>query len=438
MNFQKIMYAILYFITAGVPAFSSQIAIPSQILYLMDASRTRYEFIDAAIECKSYRLSDKEGQGPIMLATKRLVVKKTPTEKFVNVETTFLQDGSAEETFKEKYYFSSRYDKKIRGKRDGSDVTGVIASTGSLTGIHCTVEDAVWGLCGYDRKILTKRIGQSFLSYDSQKHLYLLELRIEDVEQSTWLRLYIDPQKDYIPVTKEVLYPDKSLFIREECLNWTKVHNLWVPLKYTYYIIPKNTNRECGEYTVQSIQVNQPIKENLEFTFPSGTEVRDELRGIHYVVEQDDVSAKSTAADSNAVNVSPSVAIALPPSATNTQLADTAMKVQELLAKEKQAAAGVPSVVPIEISPSYIWVLPGKNEYVLSISADGKKPSLVKHTFEPDGLVVQGLENKIASDGKIRVSLERPAEHKAFADGVLTLEFADQKKTVHFVAAPLE
>jgi hypothetical protein len=52
--------------------------------------------------------------------------------------------------------------------------------------------------------------------------------------------------------------------------------------------------------------------------------------------------------------------------------------------------------------------------------------------------VVQGLENKIASDGKIRVSLERPAEHKAFADGVLTLEFTDRKKTVHFIAAPLE
>jgi hypothetical protein len=190
---------------------------------------------------------------------------------------------------------------------------------------------------------------------------------------------------------------------------------------------------------VQSIQVNQPIKEKLEFTFPSGTEVRDELRGIHYVVEQDDVSAKSTTADSNAVNVSPSAAIALPPSGTNAQLADAAMKAQELLAQEKRTAAGASLVVPIEITPSYIWVLPGKNEYVLSVnSKSDKTPGLVSHSIEANGLILNSVDDQISSSGKIRVGLERPAELRQFADGILTLVFADQKATVHFVAAPLE
>ena len=218
---------------------------------------------------------------------------------------------------------------------------------------------------------------------------------------------------------------------RNECREFEKINGLWIPIHYGW-IDP--SAQYGGDYEVVSVRVNAPNENtNKYFEFPENARVVDKIRGVQYTIKKNKVSNEM----SSPVNSVPPITL-LPSPATDTQLADTALKAQELMAEEQKRASGTaPLVVPIDIVPAYVWVLPGKNEYVLSISADGPKPSLVKHTFDPDGLVMQGLEDKIASDGKIRVSLERPAEQKAFANGVLTLDFADQTKTVHFVAAPV-
>jgi len=416
---------LVIFMNMATIVFSESIKTPKEILNLMEASRARYVFWGAEIDYCGYKPSDKEESLPIQQAHKILSIKKTPTERLIDVDSTIMDSRAGKESsFQEKFYFSSVYDKWYHSGKNGE-----IIRSGEHRGRHFyTVEEALWGLCSYRWEVLVNQIDKGVLLFDTEKKLYVLEISIHNGANAPWLRLYIDPLKDYVPVQGEILFEDKTLFIREETSNWVQKSGLWVPLKYkTSMHLPDD--KSWGEYTVKSIEINRPIADKLDFSFPLSTVVDDKIRGVKYVVKDVEATADVSVVD-NPAN--------LPPPAMDGVLADANLKAQELLAQQKQAASGGMQVVPIEIAPSYVWVLPGKNEYVLSISADGKKPSLVKHTFEPDGLVVQGLENKIASDGKIRVSLERPAEHKSFANGVLMLEFADQKATVHFVAAPLE
>jgi len=263
---------------------------------------------------------------------------------------------------------------------------------------------------------------------------YLFEFPIN--AKGSCFRYVIDPRKNYIPVKRDILFPDKTVMVHEECDNFRQVGNLSVPFHFTWF---DPTAKFGGEYKVLSMKVNE-IKspQELDFQFPKGTIVQDKVRGIRYKVG-DDVSATNTVADSNNINVNLSGNAGLPPSATNTQLADAAMKAQELLAKEKQTAAEKQAVVPVEVSPSYVWVLPGKNEYVLSVnSKSDKTPGLVGHSIEANGLVLNAVDNQISSSSQIKVTLERPGSLKDYADGVMTLEFNDQKATVHFIAAPLE
>ena len=86
----------------------------------------------------------------------------------------------------------------------------------------------------------------------------------------------------------------------------------------------------------------------------------------------------------------------------------------------------------------YVWVLPGKNQYTLELAPMTKtKPVLVDKAISDSPMVLQSVEDQLATSGKLIVTLERPAGHKAFADAVLTLDFAGTKVPIHFVAAPL-
>jgi hypothetical protein len=92
----------------------------------------------------------------------------------------------------------------------------------------------------------------------------------------------------------------------------------------------------------------------------------------------------------------------------------------------------------LKLLPAFVWVLPGKNQYTLELGSMAKtKPVLSGNSISDSPLVLAAVDDQLAASGKLIVTLERPAGHKAFADAVLTLDFAGTKVPIHFVAAPL-
>jgi len=157
------------------------------------------------------------------------------------------------------------------------------------------------------------------------------------------------------------------------------------------------------------------------------------IRGVEYAINANRVSGGSqTAAPSDAV---PNSGPILAAPAGDDDLAKAAAKADDMLKKPK-AASQTP--IRIDLAPDYVWVLPGKNQYSIELSPETKtRPNLSGKSFSTSPLVLGSVEDRLAGSGKIIVTLERPEGHKAFADAVLTLDFAGTKVPIHFVAAPL-
>jgi len=95
----------------------------------------------------------------------------------------------------------------------------------------------------------------------------------------------------------------------------------------------------------------------------------------------------------------------------------------------RRAAKDKPSLV---IYPEYVWIEPGRKEYVLTVQMDKTtpKPVLGGHQFEGGGLVLHELREQIADNGQIRLTMERPADMTGYGEGTLVLDLAGQKKTI--------
>jgi len=398
-----------------------------QLWLLMEASRQRYTTLEAHIEMRAYGMGSPEEQGARLKATQTILESRAPDILNTTCEwVLYTTQPSNELRWKERYFVTPLQEKRFREDRDSR--TGHVERPG-VTAPWRTVYDALWGVCSVGWARLTSRIPTASVS--EEDGLYIVEFRGYDGPQAPWLRLWIDPTKDYVPVRQELLLPDKSTMTRQETGDWGHLGGVWVPLSY------KTTSfldQAWNEYRVTSIRVNEPVAEDsLAFDFPPGTDVHDKIRGIDYVVGRRGAPAEPANATSSSTANRP----ALPASATDLQLAEAAKQAQSLI--EGHAASSQQSVAPT-VRPSYVWVVPGKTEYLLTVSRPeaGSPLSLNSYSFEPDGLVLHGVEDNIAEMGNLKVIVERPAEHTAFADAVLTLEFSGQSVPVHFVAAPLE
>ena len=401
-----------------------------QLWQLMEASRARYASLEAHIEMEAYVEPENAPDLLRQTAKKTIVLQMAPTKRYMICTSTLFPMPPANELKQtDRYLVTPGFVKRLREDHQTSMRSGWIEESQRPSLHFYTVYEALWGVCSVGWARLTSRMPTASVS--EEDGLYIVEFRGYDGPQAPWLRLWIDPTKDYVPVRQELLFPDKSVMIREETSNWAHLGGVWIPL---FYKTACPLDRSWSQYRVTSIRVNEPVAEDsLAFDFPPGTDVHDKIRGIDYVVGRRGAPAEPANATSSSTANRP----ALPASATDLQLAEAAKQAQSLI--EGHAASSQQSVAPT-VRPSYVWVVPGKTEYLLTVSRPeaGSPLSLNSYSFEPDGLVLHGVEDNIAEMGNLKVIVERPAEHTAFADAVLTLEFSGQSVPVHFVAAPLE
>lgn len=401
-----------------------------ELLSLMCASRDRYWAMDAVFEIKSYKYADANDlRGNLVVEHDVVYRKKYNTEyKEATRKYSSARDNAQQQDLVI-YSKQKNESKQLRREPVSATPRVEIYKNYIWQDLLTTPCEAIWNFGSYTLPEVETSIDKGQVEFHHASGCYILDTPIVIVPgDEVRLKIYIDPKMNYVPCKVESFWSDSSVFFIYECFDFKQIEDIWIPMRYTRHH-PKH--HLFGETIVKNVTINKDIDNAaLVLDLPDKSIVKDYVRNIKYVAGKK-VSGENTMISQEQLD-SP-----LPPPATDAELAEANLKAQELLAQQKQVASGSTQIVPIEITPAYVWVLPGKNEYVLSVNAGGKTPSLAKHTIDPNGLVMHGFEDKIAAEGKIKVSLERPAGHKAFADGILTLDFADQKKTVHFVAAPV-
>lgn len=393
---------------------------PDQILNLMEASRSRYHNLEATIHEQTFQ---KIGSAsiPSLMGSTTFTIRMTPERRYLDMDMQTHADQRINKV--ERYVLTPNKAKRYRLNRNDNVASGLVAQSSSMQGIHAhSVYDAIWGIQNIPWSMIHEQIHTASITVD--QGLYMLEIRFDDSGQSPRLRIWIDPEKGYIPVLNAMISPDKSISSQIDCRDWKMVDNLWIPMSYVYSA-PTFGFRQ--EFEVQSVLLNRPIADNLmDFDFPEGTTVDDRLRGVKYQVPK----ANSPRANSEVEAISP---LAAP--VGDVELANAAAKSNEMMAQQTtatQASTG------ISLSPAYVWVLPSKNQYTLKLAPDSKtRPTLSGKSISDSPLVLQGVEDQLAASGKLIVTIERPAGHKDFADAILTLDFAGTKVPIHFVAAPL-
>jgi hypothetical protein len=105
------------------------------------------------------------------------------------------------------------------------------------------------------------------------------------------VRLYIDPAKDFIPVRREFLKHDGTLLVAFTCDELRKTaEGLWIPYKYSWFDPRASFS---AEYQVQEVVLNKPIPDNLlDFSFPEGTFVIDQIMNTEYKVTATEQTGK--------------------------------------------------------------------------------------------------------------------------------------------------
>jgi hypothetical protein len=405
---------------ASEPISASPTLSPEQILRLMEASRSRYRNLEATINEQTFHKTENSPT-PILQGSTSFTIRTTPERKYLYMDMRTYPDQRINKV--EQYAVTAGKAKRLTLNRNGNSNSALIDQSKIMQNIHVhSVYDAIWGLQNISWNKIHQRIHTATIMVD--QGLYVLEYHFTDSGKSNGLRIWIDPEKGYVPVSYATIFPDKTILSRVDSSNWKRVDNLWIPMAYTY---SAPMDGFLQEFEVKSIALNRPISnDKMDFTFPEGTIVDDRLRGVKYPIPK----ANSLLGGSSVESMS-----SLTAPAGDVELANAAAKSDEMMAQQSTA-----TIAPtgISLSPAFVWVFPGKIQYTLELSPDTKPcPTLSGKSISDSPLVLHGVDDQLAASGKLIVTLERPAGHKAFADAVLTLDFAGTKVPIHFVAAPL-
>lgn len=423
---------ILYLLMmGGATASIANTLEPSQLLSLMEASRSRYQTMEAIIEVREYEWKDRPDGETRLIASQNITIRRSPQRIFVSEEGKLYLEDSQHPTYqKEILAGSSNLWKQYLQVKEASrsdEKTGSISNK-PPTGQHLGVFESVWGLGGYGERNWNK-IGKMITTkgkLSTEDNLIRLETPTKESDDSPWLIVWIDPQKQYVPVRHSILYSDKkTIFMTQTAGDWTEMKSVWVPLSYNRNIYPIKSRQD---YTVLSIKIDESIPpSDWDFQFPVGTIVDNKILNVRYEVRDSKIQPPNVYSEGLSGDAS---------FFSDQQLSDAVTKIRDLPLVKNPVASGEQQKV--SFAREYHWVLPGKNTYALELIPDTKtNPALFGKTVSDSPLILHSVDDQLASSGKIIVTLERPAGHKAFADAVLTLDFGGVKTPIHFVAAPL-
>jgi hypothetical protein len=407
-----------------------------QIFLLMQASKGQYVSMDTTMVMRGYQYDSDRWEDPQLRYQYDVVSRWKQGWSFgQSIEVVFDETGKEMKRSKTLYRMNPSEVVCLRESPLGSitEATRDFLSNrqeflDSL--VFADWNDMVWDPLPIrlDEKALRLRMETAQVSLDDVANRYIVEFARSDSPKSKIIRWKIDPSMNYLPVVTQLLAPDKQVLLSSEGSEFHQIGGKWMPQK----LIWRNILAKFSvEYSVQSQGINQPLSDSMfGIEVPKGSMVDDRIRDIRYKYVIKDPPASGV----QNVEVQTNTGIVGMPS-PDAELADAAIKGNMIFADLKSRSPAPDQMV---LSPAFVWVLPGKNQYTLELAqGTNTRSSLSGKTISDSPLVLQAVDDQLAGSGKLIVTLERPEGHMAFADAVLTLDFAGTKTPIHFVAAPL-
>jgi len=408
---------------------------PEQLFLLMKASSEQYDTFEAKIKSTIYQKIDGKVKTTL---TEDIISRWTREKRFSKtISTTHLDETPTGPDYtpiiRTTCAITGHWRKRLIQAEDNRTPRGYVESGMFLKDPQeCyTIYDAMWDLFAapWDRIDIVKATA----TFNKDENNYVLNFKIRDVPKSHLFRLYIDPSRGFIPVKREYVKDDGTVMAKAECsdLRQTK-GGLWIPYKYSW-IAPRSKITNSSE--VEEVKVNEPIADNLlDFAFPKGTIVHDEMRGLKYTVEGVDEGPadKAQAASETATDVTLTARV------KEEHLRAAASKAEQML-ETLTAEQAVPPA--IQVWPTIVLVTNDKYEYKLSLAkSDGTKPVLLNYEFESGSLELSSLKNLIDDQNQLVLSINRKQSHSRFASGTLLLQLKghDEVIKVTFVSPPLQ
>jgi hypothetical protein len=405
-----------------------------QLVAVLRASATRYHSIEATMEGRGFQYASPAKDNPVEQYYIEMDYRRSADRIFAQVLSTYDRNTPQSRSLRTTYGVANSVGRLLREEPLGASWfhAQILSKNDLLNQLSYTPDSLITGRvfeAGGERMI--RQMNQAAITRDSSSCWVMDFQSVADNPKSSWCRITLDPDKDFFPIRKEIRLADQTVFVIDECSDFRQIRGMWFPMRVSWM-----DTKSCfgGLYEYKSVAINEPISpDRLLVEFPPNATVDDMIHGVEYKIGANRVSGGSqTAAPSDAQTHSNPI-LAAP--AGDDDLAKAAAKADEMLKKPK-AASQTP--IRIGLTPDYVWVLPGKNQYTIELSPETKtRPNLSGKSFSDNPLILGSVDDQLAGAGKIIVTIERPEGHKAFADAVLTLDFAGTKVPIHFVAAPL-
>lgn len=421
----------------GAEAEAQQPLSGEQLFLLMQASKGQYVSMDTTMVMRGYQYDSDRWENPRLRYQYDVVSRwKQGWSYGQSIEVVYDETGKEMKRSKTLYRMNPSEIVCLRESPLGSipEATRDFLSNrreflDSL--VFADWNDMVWDPLPIrlDEKALRLRVETAQVSLDDVANRYIVEFARSDSPKSKIIRWKIDPSMNYLPVVTQLLAPDKQVLFSSEASEFRQIDGKWMPQKLIWRNI---LAKFAVEYSVQSQGINQPLSDSMfGIEVPKGSMVDDRIRDIRYKYVIKDPPASGV----QNVEVQTNTGIVGMPS-PDAELADAAIKGNAIFADLKSRS---PAPVRVDLAPAFVWVLPGKNQYAVELAPETKPcPVLKGNTLSDSPLVLHGVDDQLAASGRLVVTLERPAGHKAFADAVLTLDFGQTKTPIHFVAAPIK
>ena len=275
------MITALATVLASLAAFANENLTPEQLILLMRASSERYISFDAKIKGTAYEGTGKDGNPKLKLKSE-IISRWLRNKSYSKTVQTEYFDTTSEGhvlTRTDTCAITPTWTKQSIETSDSSIPKGYIKSGKGLDPFYPLYE-AMWDIWGPWEEI---NLEQTTLTRDEDKNCYVMKIKMGDSLKGPFIKMYIDPSKGFIPFKKEIMKYDGTLITTHECSDFRQVkEDIWIPYQYFY-------NDPCMAfsyfYNVEEVTVNDPINEDLlDFAFPEGTIVHDQINNLEYKV----------------------------------------------------------------------------------------------------------------------------------------------------------
>jgi len=275
----------------SMPLFAQEIPNPEQFVLLLKASSERYQTYSAKIHLEGYRNGDSPNKSELVY-TQEVLCRVTSDKSYFEIQLSSyeqINDSGIPENTTRIYSINQQWSKGLLVESKGKTLRGQIKPGRLLenaVGVT-TVKDAMWDFFRWPLE--QADMEASSVVFDEKSNQYIATYKMGSPEKGPYIKLHVDPSKGFIPIKKQLLKHDGSVFISFENsdFNQTK-EGLWIPLKFTLVDLINNLTIH---YVVQEVMVNEPIADELfELSFPSGTIVKDDIAGLKYVVNDTDMA----------------------------------------------------------------------------------------------------------------------------------------------------